>query len=99
MDRRGLVVSGLVGLLRGCDHDCPFRWCQVRSHCTINCVASTGLRAHRDPTMAGIDLRWIPYGEWYCFEVNHSPAFNFYQYHTGQPIVTAVTRLFMAGIA
>jgi hypothetical protein len=49
--------------------------------------------------MAGIDLRWIPYGEWYCFEVNPSPAFNFYQYHTGQPIVTAVTRLFMAGIA
>jgi hypothetical protein len=43
--------------------------------------------------VAGIDLRLTPDGDWYCFEVNPSPAFTYYQGATGQPIAEAVARL------
>ncbi|MBI4539868.1 MAG: glutathione synthase [Gemmatimonadetes bacterium] len=39
---------------------------------------------------AGIDLRMDPDGEVYCFEVNPSPAFSYYESNTGQPIARAV---------
>ncbi len=39
---------------------------------------------------AGIDLRRAPNGRWYCFEVNPSPGFTYYEAHTGQPIADAV---------
>jgi glutathione synthase/RimK-type ligase-like ATP-grasp enzyme len=35
---------------------------------------------------AGIDLKITPKNEVYCFEVNPSPAFSYYEGHTGQPI-------------
>lgn len=41
---------------------------------------------------AGIDLRVTPDGRVYCFEVNPSPAFSYYEAHTGQPIARAVAR-------
>ena len=40
--------------------------------------------------LTGIDLRRDLDGEWWCFEVNPSPGFTFYQSHTGQPIGHAV---------
>ena len=43
--------------------------------------------------VAGIDLRRTPAGEWFCFEVNPSPAFTYYEEATGQPIAYAVARL------
>ena len=46
--------------------------------------------------VAGIDLRRTPDGEWYCFEVNPSPAFTYYESRTGQPIARAIAR-FLAG--
>jgi hypothetical protein len=42
---------------------------------------------------AGIDLRRTPSGKWYCFEVNPSPGFSFYEEATGQPISEAVAHL------
>ncbi len=42
---------------------------------------------------AGIDLRRTPDGEWFCFEVNPSPAFTYYAAATGQPIAAAVAAL------
>lgn len=36
--------------------------------------------------LAGIDLKETPEGEYYCFEVNPSPGFAYYEQHTGQPI-------------
>ena len=39
---------------------------------------------------AGIDLKLTPDGQVYCFEVNPSPAFSYYESHTGQPIARAV---------
>ena len=46
-----------------------------------------------DLYLAGIDLRRTPQGEWYCFEVNPSPAFTFYAAATGQAMDEAVARL------
>lgn len=42
--------------------------------------------------LAGVDLRITPEGETYCFEVNPSPAFSYYESHTGQPIARAIAR-------
>lgn len=39
---------------------------------------------------AGIDLRRSGDHEWYCFEVNPSPGFSFYQARSGTPIARAV---------
>jgi hypothetical protein len=39
---------------------------------------------------AGIDLKITPDDHVYCFEVNPSPAFSYYEAHTGQPIAQAV---------
>jgi hypothetical protein len=47
--------------------------------------------------VAGIDLRRSPDGEWYCFEVNPSPVFTYYQEETGQPIGSAIARLLAHG--
>ncbi len=44
-------------------------------------------------TVAGIDLRLTPDGEWFCFEANPSPGFTFYQHHTGQPIDRAIASI------
>ncbi|MBI3926040.1 MAG: hypothetical protein HY319_10905 [Armatimonadetes bacterium] len=44
-------------------------------------------------SVAGIDLRRTGEGEFYCFEVNPSPAFSWYEARTGQPIASAVVDL------
>jgi hypothetical protein len=50
-----------------------------------------------DLSFSGVDLRCTPEGEWFCFEVNPSPGFTYYQEVTGQPIAEAVARLLAAG--
>ncbi|WP_231935263.1 ATP-grasp domain-containing protein [Micromonospora viridifaciens] len=40
--------------------------------------------------LAGIDLLLADDGETYCFEVNPSPAYSFYEHLTGQPIARAI---------
>jgi len=45
--------------------------------------------------VAGIDLRRTPDGEWYCFEVNPSPGFTFFEAATGQPIAAAIAELLL----
>jgi hypothetical protein len=49
-------------------------------------VATMGL------IVAGVDLRWAADGSWYCFEVNPSPGFTFFEAATGQPIAEAIAR-------
>lgn len=44
----------------------------------------------------GIDLKITPEGEVFCFEVNPSPAFSYYELNTGQPISGALARLLAA---
>jgi hypothetical protein len=46
---------------------------------------------------AGIDLRLTPAGEWYCFEVNPSPGFSYFQHISGHSIDDAVARLLAGG--
>jgi glutathione synthase/RimK-type ligase-like ATP-grasp enzyme len=41
---------------------------------------------------AGIDLKFTPDGQVFCFEVNPCPAFSFYEANTDQPIAAAVAR-------
>ena len=43
--------------------------------------------------LSGIDLRRTPGDEYYCFEINPSPGFIFYERMTGQPISEAVAHL------
>ena len=43
--------------------------------------------------VSGVDLRRTPSGEWYCFEVNPSPGFTYYEANTGQPIAAAIANL------
>jgi len=42
---------------------------------------------------AGIDLRIAPDGRVYCFEVNPSPAYSYYEVRSGQPISAGLARL------
>lgn len=48
-------------------------------------------------SIAGLDLRRTPGGEWFCFEVNPSPAFTYYEQATGQPIGQALALLLVEG--
>lgn len=49
--------------------------------------------------LAGIDLRRTPDGRWFCFEVNPSPAFVYYEAAIGQPIGAAIARLLATSAA
>ena len=46
---------------------------------------------------AGIDLKITPDGEVFCFEVNPSPGFSYFEHHTGQPIARAVAHYLSRG--
>jgi glutathione synthase/RimK-type ligase-like ATP-grasp enzyme len=48
--------------------------------------------------VAGIDLRRALDGQYYCFEINPSPGFMFYERATQQPISEAVAKLLRAGV-
>jgi glutathione synthase/RimK-type ligase-like ATP-grasp enzyme len=62
-------------------------------------IAEACLRLARrlDLLLAGIDLKETPDGDYYCFEVNPSPGFLYYERHTGQPISTALANLLQHG--
>jgi glutathione synthase/RimK-type ligase-like ATP-grasp enzyme len=58
---------------------------ELRARC-VALAASLGLE------FAGIDLKRTDDGEIYCFEVNPSPGFSYFESSTGQPIAHAVAR-------
>ncbi len=47
--------------------------------------------------LTGIDLKLTPDGDYYCFEVNPSPGFLYYEQHTRQPISAALAELLRYG--
>lgn len=55
------------------------------------------LSADLELPFCGIDLKQAPDGRWFCFEVNPSPAFSYYEAETGQPIARAVVK-WLAGV-
>jgi glutathione synthase/RimK-type ligase-like ATP-grasp enzyme len=59
-------------------------------------VRARALSAALDLPVAGIDLRRTPEGRWYCFEVNPSPCFTYYEHHTGQPLAAALASYLMS---
>lgn len=74
--------------------DISVRTCKIPPECEDRCRAlakGVGL------IFAGIDLRLTADGEWYCFEVNPSPGFTYYQKLTNQPIDDAIARLLVRG--
>ena len=68
--------------------------CVLPAQCVERCRS---LAASMELVLAGIDLRLTPDGRWFCFEVNPSPAFSYYQSATGQPIARALAYLLMQG--
>lgn len=58
--------------------------------------ACLDLASGLDLPLAGIDLKVAPDGRVFCFEVNPSPAYSYYQGHTGQPIARAIAE-YLAG--
>jgi glutathione synthase/RimK-type ligase-like ATP-grasp enzyme len=62
-------------------------------------VTAACLRLARalDLLIAGIDLKVTPDGEHYCFEINPSPGFSYYEHGSGQPISAALADLLHHG--
>jgi hypothetical protein len=75
------------GVLDG--HSLEIRPYELSRDCAERCRA---LCREMNYIIAGIDLR-SQNGTWYCFEVNPSPGFMYYQKSTGQPIDEAIARL------
>jgi RimK-like ATP-grasp domain len=48
-------------------------------------------------SLAGLDCKRTRDGSWYCFEVNPSPGFTYFEKATGQPIADAIAQLLMSG--
>ena len=61
---------------------------QVAKRC-VEATRSLGL------AISGVDLRRAPDGRWFCFEVNPSPGFTYYEANTGQPIAAAIASLLL----
>ena len=51
-----------------------------------------------DLPLCGIDLKRTPDDEYYCFEVNPSPAYTYYQDYTEQPIAQAIAQWLARGL-
>jgi glutathione synthase/RimK-type ligase-like ATP-grasp enzyme len=65
------------------------RAAQLSAEIAARCVAlARGLGL----AFAGIDLKFTPDGQIYCFEVNPCPAFSFYEANTDQPIAASLAR-------
>lgn len=60
--------------------------------------ACLGLARELDLLLAGVDLKQTPSGDYYCFEVNPSPGFLYYEQNTRQPISTALADLLKNGV-
>ena len=45
--------------------------------------------------VAGVDLRRTPDDQWYCFEVNPSPGFTYFQTQTGQAVDQAIAEFLL----
>ena len=76
-------------------HEVSFSSCSVPSEVEDRCRR---LAAAMNLFVAGIDLRRSYLDDaWYCFEVNPSPGFTYYEEATGLPIGNAVARLLAAG--
>ena len=99
VDHRVHVVGDVVFASRVESGADDYRYAALRPVITATTLPSDverrclQLSAALELPLAGIDLRVTPDGEWYCFEVNPSPAFTYYECATGQPIAAAIAHL------
>lgn len=76
------------------DYDVTVRACELPREVEDRCRdLAQSLQLH----FAGVDLRRNHEGEWYCFEVNPSPGYSYYQRAADLPISDAVARLLASG--
>lgn len=68
--------------------------CQLDRELALRCLQ---LAKHLRLALAGIDLRRTSGGAWYCFEVNPSPGFTYYQAATGDRMDLAVAEMLLQG--
>ena len=73
--------------------------CELAEEALTPEIAKTCIRTSRrlELDFAGVDLKITPEGMVFCFEVNPSPGFAFYELGTGQPISAALADLLHAG--
>ena len=71
-------------------NELEIRACELPHHVIERCRSTADAL---NLVFAGVDLRRTPEDEWYCFEVNPSPGFTYYQSFTDQPIADAVAGL------
>jgi glutathione synthase/RimK-type ligase-like ATP-grasp enzyme len=64
-------------------------------------ITASCLRLARqlDLLLTGIDLKETPDGDYYCFEINPSPSFLYYEQGSGQPISAALANLLHHGLS
>jgi glutathione synthase/RimK-type ligase-like ATP-grasp enzyme len=75
-------------------HSLAARAIELPSEVALTCLQLAG---NLGLVVSGIDLRRTREGQYYCFEVNPSPAFIFYERLTAQPISEAVAKLLRDG--
>lgn len=68
--------------------------CGLPEHIGNRCKALAGAL---NLPVAGVDLRHSEDDQWYCFEVNPSPGFSYFQRSTNQPIDKAIAKLLISG--
>jgi hypothetical protein len=78
-------------LRQGCDIE--LRACEIPAEVADRCRR---LAATLRLAVAGIDLRRRPDGRWYCFEVNPSPGFTYFETSPEHPIGAAIARLLLS---
>lgn len=69
--------------------------CELRSAQLPPAVADQSRKiAHAlDLPVCGLDLRRTPQGAWYCFEVNPSPCFTYFEIESRRPIANTIAAL------
>lgn len=77
-------------------HPVDIRACELPADVEALCVAAA---RRLNLALAGLDLRRSPDGQWFCFEVNPSPAFTYFEAASGQPIGRAIAELLAATLA
>jgi len=72
------------------DHSARITPCEIPDAVAERCYRLTvGLGL----VFGGLDLRQTPSGEWYCFEVNPSPGFTYFEDAAGLPIAAEVASI------
>jgi glutathione synthase/RimK-type ligase-like ATP-grasp enzyme len=71
-------------------HTADIESCEIPAEVAQSCI---DVSHDMGLVVSGVDLRQSEDGRWYCFEVNPSPGFEYFQRTSGQDIASSVARL------